>query len=228
MRKLGHEGPFPDRLPSDEFVTKYAPLRPVEGCATILAHQAGDLFELWEAWERECGGACAIPYWAMVWPAASVLVRHILNNRHLVTGKSVLDLGCGGGVAAIAAAHAGAGKVIANDIDPVALHIAQRNFSRNDAAVETCNSNLAEKPDSFPVDLILVADLFYHRTAATSLLEFLRQARKNGTTVLIADGNRPFTPSTGINLISQETVAVAIEIEGVSHREVKLLTLAND
>ncbi len=216
------------RMPSIEFVTRFAPLRPLEGCNSILAHQAEDLFALWEAWESEAGTECATPFWAIAWPAAVVLARHILKQKHLVAGKMVLDLGCGGGIVGIAAAHAGASRVIANDIDPAALEIAQRNFAANEVSIETCPLNLVEEHDYRGADIVFVADLFYHRTASAALVAYLRQARKNGITVLIADGNRPFTPATGITVVMQETVPVSMEIEGVPHRVVRLLALAEE
>lgn len=217
-----------DRLPDAHFLARFAPVGPVEGCGGIVAHQAEDLFALWEAWERDCCGECTTPYWASVWPAAIVLAKYILAHPELVLEKTVLDLGCGSGVASIAAARAGAYRVIANDIDPVALEIAKHNFLANGVSVEICGRNLVESPDGLPLDLILVADLFYHRTAAYSLVNFLRAMKKNGVQVLIADGNRPFTPATGIDLIASETIPVCKELEGVPHREVKLLSLANE
>jgi predicted nicotinamide N-methyase len=216
------------RLPGLDFLASFAPVKPVEGCGGIVAHQADDLFALWEAWERECGSECTTPYWASVWPAAIVLARYILNHPGRVQDKTVLDLGCGGGVAGIAAAQAGASRVIANDIDPIALEIAKSNFAANSVCVEICGKNLVDSKESLSLDLILVGDLFYHRAAANSLSAFLRSARKNGTHVLIADGNRPFTPVTGISLISQEMIPVSMELEGVPCREVKLLALVNE
>ena len=213
---------------SDEFVATFAPLRPVKGCECIFVHQTEDLFALWEAWEAETGGQCATPFWAIAWPAATVLARHILKHKHLVAGKTVLDLGCGGGVAGIAAAQAGAGRIIANDIDPVALEIARRNAAANTVSLEPCPFDLTEKQAAIMVDIILVADMFYHRTASAALVAFLKQAQKKGADILIADGNRPFTPAIGITVLMQETVPVSLELEGVSHREVRLLTLTDD
>lgn len=213
---------------SDEFVARFAPLRPVKGCERIFVHQTEDLFALWEAWEAEAGGQCSTPFWAIAWPAATVLARHILKHNHLVAGKTVLDLGCGGGVAGIAAAQAGAVRIIANDIDPVALEIARRNAAANAVSLEPCPFNLTEKQDDCAADIILVADMFYHRTASAALIAFLKQAQKKGADVLIADGNRPFTPATGITVLMQETVQVSMELEGVPHREVRLLTLTDD
>lgn len=46
------------------------------------------------------------------------LFRYILDNPHVVKGRSVLDLGSGCGATAIAAVMSGASQVLANDIDP--------------------------------------------------------------------------------------------------------------
>ena len=49
-------------------------------------------------------------------------------------GARVLDYGCGSGILAIAAAHLGAGSVVAVDIDPQALEATRRNAERNSVA----------------------------------------------------------------------------------------------
>jgi predicted nicotinamide N-methyase len=227
MKKIFREAPYTDQLPSEGIMAKHAPLRPVHGCGDIAAHQSEDLYALWEAWEAESARECPTPFWAIVWPAAMVLTRHLLANPALVKNKRVLDIGCGGGAASIAAVLGGASRVIANDIDPAALLIAERNFAANNVTVETSNRNLTAGPNDVEADLILVADLFYHRTSSDALIGYLRSAQRQGSTVLIADSNRPFTPSTGVTLISQETVPVSMELEGVACREVKLLALAD-
>ncbi len=45
--------------------------------------------------------------------------------------RRILDVGCGTGVLAIAAAKAGKGKVLASDIDPEAAHVTRRNAKAN-------------------------------------------------------------------------------------------------
>jgi predicted nicotinamide N-methyase len=214
-------------LPSESILFRYAPLAPVPQCVGLCAHQSTDVFSLWQAWEQECGTECGTPFWAIVWPAAFVLAEYITENPTIVANKTVLDIGCGGGVAAIAAALAGARRVIANDTDHVALHVAERNFLANNVIIETSQCNLTESDEPFQADVILVADMFYQRTAAEALLTFLKRAHKSGTQILIADSNRPFAPSSEIDLIAEYTVPVTIELEGVPTREVRLLTLRN-
>jgi predicted nicotinamide N-methyase len=228
MINSGIAAPYGAHAPSDEFIAEFAPLQPVEGCESIVAHQTEDLFALWEAWEADAGRQCPTPFWAIAWPAAVVLARHILNNRSLVAGKTVLDLGCGGGLPGIAAARSGARRVIANDIDPVALEITRRNSVANKVSLEINPLNLTENIGAVAANVILVADLFYHRTASAALVAFLRQEQKKGTEVIIADGNRPFAPATGITVLMQETVPVSMELEGVPHREVRLLSFEAD
>jgi predicted nicotinamide N-methyase len=228
MITSGHAAHYCAHAPTDEFIAEFAPLRPVEGCEGIIAHQAEDIFALWETWETGAGRQFPPPFWAVAWPAAVVLARHILNNRGLVSGKTVLDLGCGGGLAGIAAARSCARLVIANDIDPVALEMARRNAAANAVKLEICALDLTEYPGSVTADIILVADLFYHRTASAALVEYLRREQRRGAEVIIADGNRPFTPATGITLLMQETIPVSMELEGVPHRDVRLLSLEAD
>jgi ribosomal protein L11 methyltransferase len=55
-------------------------------------------------------------------------------ERHLVPGSTVIDLGCGSGILAIAAARLGALRVLALDIDPLAIEATRENCRRNTAA----------------------------------------------------------------------------------------------
>ena len=56
-------------------------------------------------------------------------------DRYARAGTSVLDVGCGSGVLAIAAAALGASPVVAVDIDPVAVAATAANASGNDVGV---------------------------------------------------------------------------------------------
>jgi ribosomal protein L11 methyltransferase len=55
-------------------------------------------------------------------------------ERHLPPGGTVLDVGTGSGILAIAAAKLGAGPVLALDADPVAVDVARENVAANGVA----------------------------------------------------------------------------------------------
>ncbi len=54
-----------------------------------------------------------------------------LVEAHLVQGMTVLDLGCGSGILAIAAKLLGAGLVFGIDVEPLAVDVAIENAARN-------------------------------------------------------------------------------------------------
>ncbi len=62
---------------------------------------------------------------------ATTLMCLRLLEEHLSPGQLVYDVGTGSGVLAIAAALLGAGRVVAVDIDPVAVRVARDNVAIN-------------------------------------------------------------------------------------------------
>src|SRR5919198_1123057 len=111
----------PGPVPSSALLARLAPLTPVPGRPDLVAHHAPDVFALWQAWEEEGGAPQTVPFWATVWPAGQLLARVVQAEPAWVRGQTVLDLGCGSGVAGIAALSAGAARVVAHDIDPVGV-----------------------------------------------------------------------------------------------------------
>jgi predicted nicotinamide N-methyase len=218
-------GSPPANLPSEALLLGLAPAAPVPGREDLLAYQARDVFDLWKAWERETGVKQDIPYWATVWPAARLLSAYLGKHPGVAAGKTVLDIGCGGGVASLAAAKAGAARALANDIDPVALAMAERNAALNGVEVAVEEGNLLANPPSPEWDLVLVADLFYEKSVAEPMLDWLRKAKAQGSRVLIADANRPFAPQTGVSILAEERYRTDSDLEGSPERRVRLLEL---
>ena len=66
------------------------------------------LVNIWEAAEHLAGRHLPAPFWAYPWPGGVALARVLLDAPAIVAGLRVVDIGCGGGVAALAAARAGA------------------------------------------------------------------------------------------------------------------------
>jgi ribosomal protein L11 methyltransferase len=61
-------------------------------------------------------------------------------EREVTPGCSVLDVGCGSGVLAIAAAKLGAGEIVGTDIDPQAVTSARSNAAINRVAMRVENA----------------------------------------------------------------------------------------
>ncbi|OKA17985.1 protein methyltransferase [Pseudomonas versuta] len=120
------------------------------------------------------------PYWAFCWASGLALARYLAEQPHWVQGKRVLDFGAGSGVAAIAAARAGALEVLACDLDPLALAACRANAELNDVQLHYSSDYFVEA-DRF--DLILVADVLYDRENLPLLDQFLTR----GQQTLVAD-----------------------------------------
>lgn len=211
--------------PSINLLSSFAPLAHVPHCESIRAHIAPDFFKLWEDFEEEQGQITEIPYWAAVWPGAKSLAAYILKNPDLVKGKTILDFGSGSGVGSIASIKAGAKHVIANDIDSIAQFVAKLNFSANNVEIETSCDNLLTSDNDNQYDLILVSDMFYERSTAKPLHNFLKKCIGKRSQVLIADGTRPFTPRDDCKEILNEVIPVNKELEGMAERRVSLFMM---
>jgi ribosomal protein L11 methyltransferase len=77
-------------------------------------------------------------------------------------GGSVLDLGTGSGILAVAAVKLGAGRVTASDIDPQAVRIAGENAARNDVSIELHQGDLLKEGFDGRFDLVvanIIADV---------------------------------------------------------------------
>jgi predicted nicotinamide N-methyase len=207
--------------PSDALLSRFAPLLPVDTTG-IVAHQAPDFFALWEALEKEAGHQCDVPFWAAVWPGARLLARYILHNSGLVAGKSVLDLGAGGAVVAIAAARSGAKHVVANDTDPIARAVAVKNSCENNESFTIDDHNFLTADDTPAFDIVFLADMFYEESTVAPLLLLLRRMSAAGAQVFIADGNRPFTPKSCLEPVTTGEVTVDFDLEGCGQRTVTL------
>jgi predicted nicotinamide N-methyase len=120
------------------------------------------------------------PYWSFCWASGLVLARWLAERPEWVRGKRVLDFGAGSGVAAIAAAKAGAAEVVACDLDPLALAACQANAALNEVELRYSQDFFGEA-DRY--DLIIVADVLYDRANLPLLDHFLSRGRE----ALVAD-----------------------------------------
>jgi predicted nicotinamide N-methyase len=121
-------------------------------------------------------------YWAFCWASGQWLSRYLLAHPSLVKGRSVLDFGAGSGVAGIAAAMAGARRVLACDIDPDAMDASRLNFMGNALSQHFhSHGNVFTLDEHF--DVVLAADVLYDR----SNLPLLDHLLQRGNEVWVAD-----------------------------------------
>jgi len=116
-------------------------------------------------------------YWAFCWGSGLALARFLLNEPGWVAGKTVVDLGSGSGIAAIAAARAGARAVLACDTDPDARLATAINAELNHTTIEVTDRI---PPSS---EILLMADVLYDRQN----LPLLATAQTHAEEVLVAD-----------------------------------------
>lgn len=159
----------------------------------------------WEVYDKKAGEIILeidpqIAFGTGTHETTSLCLR--LLEKQGVSGKSVLDLGTGSGILAIAAGLLGARDVLATDIDPEALKIARENVELNrlDKLVKLQQSDLTKGID-FKADIVLanlIAELV--KKAAADVKRCLNQ---NGVFI-----------SSGILTDLKEDVAFALKESG--------------
>jgi predicted nicotinamide N-methyase len=161
----------------------------------VTLQVAADIVALWEAIEQQSGTApTEPPFWAAAWPGGQALARYVLDVPETVAGRSVLDLGSGSGMVAVAAGLAGARHVVASEIDPFGHAAIAVNAEVNGIApVTVVGDVLGEEPPA--VDVVLAGDVCYDRVMSERVLPWLVAARARGAEVYLGDPGRPYVPT---------------------------------
>jgi len=177
----------------------------------LLAPRDGEALLSEEAFEQEE----FLPYWAELWPSALALARAIA--RRPLTGRRTIELGCGLGLPAIAAASAGA-RALATDWSPDAVAITARNAERNGVTLETKLFRWDEAPEPLgpPWPLVLASDVLYEQRNVEPLLALLPRLTTASGEVWLADPGR--APAAGFLDCAAECWRIdAIPHDGPSH-----------
>lgn len=141
------------------------------------------------------------PYWAFVWGGGLALARHILNNPELVRGRTVLDIGSGSGLVAIAAKLAGAAEVTTMEIDPHGCAAIRLNAQANGVSLTIAQNDALEHDPPF-TDVVTAGDVFYEESLARHMLPLLRSMRDRGSLVLVGDPGRVHLPTDSLHRVA--------------------------
>jgi predicted nicotinamide N-methyase len=188
-----------------------------------LMPHVDDELAVWQAMEKAAGVQVGAPFGAVVWPAAQVIVRALLDGIVDVRGRVVVDIGCGSGAVAIAAARTGASHVIAIDIDPIACAVTRVCAERARCSVDVvCGDGFAHR---HPGAVYIMADAIHSADGAHAAHVAL-QSWLVDSDAIVADAGRPFCaqllarwPAT---MITSTSVPVPRGVEGVAERRVEL------
>ncbi|HBR06546.1 MAG TPA: methyltransferase [Desulfovibrio sp.] len=162
------------------------------GGRSLFIERTADLESLWERMGAEdFGDDERLPYWVELWPAALLLADWVAREPGRVAGRTTLDLGCGLGLTALAAAAAGA-KVLGLDYELPALRFARENAALNQipgvlwVQMDWREPGLAQGA----FERILGADILYERRFFEPLEGLLRRSLAPGGIVWIAEPAR--------------------------------------
>lgn len=220
------------RSPVD-FIRANTRLAPTPFVPEIRLHVAADVFGLWERTEGPAGlawqsgaGEWPPPFWAAAWAGGQALARYVLDHPEVVAGHTVVDLGAGSGLVAIAAAKAGAARVRAYDVDEFAVAAMTLNAGANGVTITAeCADVLDRGGDGAPAEVVLAGDVFYQRSMADRMAAYLRAARRAGSNVLVGDPGRAYLPRQGWETLATYAVPTIRDLEDTDSKQVAVLRL---
>ncbi len=153
------------------------------------------------------------PYWAELWPSAVALGTFVLR-RGVTPGTAALELGCGLGLAGVAAALAGA-EVLFTDFDPDALAFARANHALNLGRPGGTRLLDWRAPDpGLSAPLVLAADVLYERRFLDPFVDTLRRVVAPGGVALVAEPGRTIAEGT-VERLAREGFRHLLHLEEV-------------
>lgn len=135
-----------------------------------------------------------MPYWAEIWPAARMLAKSLLREP-LPPGSTVLELGCGLGLAGVVALSLGH-EVIFSDYDACALLFAAENAKLNGFdRFRTLQLDWRRPPEDLRVSVVLGSDLIYEVRNIDPVIACIRHVLLPGGVCLVTDQDRIPAPT---------------------------------
>lgn len=133
------------------------------------------------------------------------------------------DIGCGGGIVAIAGSLAGARTVHAIDLEVFAIEATRLNAEANGVRLELDEADPIGTDGGW--DVVLVGDLWYEPELAERMAPWLRDLAGRGAVVLTGDPGRAHLPSVGLVELTRYEVPTIEDLEDVTTKTVRVLRL---
>ncbi|HYD29475.1 MAG TPA: 50S ribosomal protein L11 methyltransferase [Azospirillaceae bacterium] len=206
-------------MDADAFVRANTALTAPPLLPEISLHLATEVTPLWEATEETLERFnVPPPYWAFAWVGGQAVARLVLDRPELVAGKRVLDFASGSGIAGVAAAKAGAARVVSAEIDAFALAAIRLNAEANGVTLEVTGDDLVGGPLA-GFDVVLAGDVFYEKPMTDRVEPWLRSLAAGGAFVVVGDPGRAYLPKQGLEFLARTPVPTTIAIEDREMRE---------
>lgn len=207
------------------FIRRHAAVASPPLAPEIRLHLATEATELWELTEEELAQrGLPPPYWAFAWAGGQALARYVLDRPETVQGRVVLDFGAGSGLVGVAAAMAGAARVVAAELDDFAREAIALNAALNGVEIELADGDLLDAPPG-RWETALVGDMFYERELAARAEPWLRSLAQAGALVLVGDPRRSYFPKQGLSELARYSVAVTRALEDREIRDTGVFRL---
>lgn len=165
-----------------------------------------------------------LPYWPIIWPAGILLAEKILQGDHSppappadATGPAVIELGCGLGLAGIAAGLRG-WSVTFTDYDPEAAEFARYNARLNGMDAHYIRALRMDwrMPllERFP--WVIASDVLYERRLHAPLLDAVENLLARGGQAWVSDPNRTSAEDFPVAAAARGFRVATVALEGTS------------
>jgi len=144
-------------------------------------------------------------------PTTGFCLEQIAGLRDASRSQSLLDVGCGSGILAIAAAKLGYAPVVAFDFDPEAVRVAQENAALNGVAFEISQQDLTRLPARSRQKFDLVCANLTYDLLIQERAKILNRLAPQGTLVLAGILTKQFQQvrrayaNAGLRLVASRT-----------------------
>jgi predicted nicotinamide N-methyase len=210
---------LPDPLDPASFIRRNTAIATPPLVPEIRLHLATEITPIWQATEDALARAgVPPPFWAFAWAGGQALARFLLDHPGEIAGRAVLDFGAGSGLVAIAAAKAGAARVLAAEIDHFGAAAITANAALNGVVVDVTSADLIGKAD-LRWNVVTAGDVCYEQPMAGRVSSWLSDLARGGRLVLLGDPGRAYLPAGGLRERARYVVPTSRELEDRNTRD---------